>query len=74
MCQVGGVVTLQAPDDIGMRAYARHVHWTKNLVRGLDLKGITLFGQDWGSLIGLRVATELEPRVARMLILPFAII
>jgi haloalkane dehalogenase len=34
----------------------------------LDLRDITLFGQDWGSLIGLRVATENESRFSRIAI------
>ncbi|MBT8088068.1 MAG: haloalkane dehalogenase, partial [Gammaproteobacteria bacterium] len=35
-------------------------------VETLDLTDITLFGQDWGSLIGLRVAAENESRFARI--------
>lgn len=34
-------------------------------VTTLDLNGITLFCQDWGSLIGLRVAAENQHRFAR---------
>jgi haloalkane dehalogenase len=45
--------------------YARHVAWVADLVaRHLDLRGATLFGQDWGGLIGLRVAAEHEERFA----------
>jgi haloalkane dehalogenase len=33
---------------------------------GLDLRGVTLFGQDWGGLIGLRLAAEHEARFARV--------
>lgn len=35
-------------------------------VAALDLQDITLFCQDWGSLIGLRVAAEDEQRFARI--------
>ena len=38
----------------------------KAFVEALDLTGITLFCQDWGSLIGLRVAAENEQRFARI--------
>jgi haloalkane dehalogenase len=37
-------------------------------VTALDLSGITLFCQDWGSLIGLRVAAENDDRFARIVI------
>jgi len=46
--------------------YARHVDWTRDLLLGLDLRDITLFGQDWGGLIGLRLAAEHEDRFARI--------
>ena len=47
---------------------ARHVHWLRSLVEALDLRAITLFGQDWGSSLGLRVVAELQPRFARIVI------
>jgi haloalkane dehalogenase len=46
--------------------YQRHVDWMRNLLLALDLKRITLVGQDWGGFIGLRLATELEERFARI--------
>lgn len=48
--------------------YARHVAWMHSFVETLDLRGVTLFGQDWGSLIGLRVAMEAQERFARIVI------
>ena len=39
-------------------SYARHVDWMLRFVRALDLRGITLLGQDWGGLIGLRLVTD----------------
>jgi haloalkane dehalogenase len=45
-------------------SYARHVAWMRGFIELLDLERITLFCQDWGSLIGLRVAAENEPRFA----------
>jgi len=47
-------------------SYAQHVHWMRRFVEALDLEDITLFCQDWGSLIGLRVAAENERRFARI--------
>jgi len=38
----------------------------REFIESLDLSGITLFCQDWGSLIGLRVAAENERRFARI--------
>jgi haloalkane dehalogenase len=50
-------------------SYARHVEWVRALLLdGLALKDITLFGQDWGGLVGLRVATESPERFARIAI------
>jgi len=46
--------------------YAGHVAWMKSFIESLDLSGINLFCQDWGSLIGLRVAAENEQRFARI--------
>lgn len=49
--------------------YARHVEWVREaLFDKLDLRGLTFFGQDWGSLIGLRVLTENPDRFRRVAI------
>lgn len=47
--------------------YQRHVDWMLGLIEALDLKNITLFCQDWGGLIGLRLAAEHEGRFARII-------
>lgn len=48
-------------------SYARHVEWVRELVFDvLDLRGVTLVGQDWGGLIGLRLAAEHPDRFARL--------
>jgi haloalkane dehalogenase len=44
--------------------YQRHVDWMKSLVLQLDIKNITLVCQDWGGLIGLRLASEDTSRYA----------
>ncbi len=46
--------------------YQRHADWMRGLLEQLDLRGITLVGQDWGGLIGLRLAAEHEQRFARI--------
>lgn len=46
--------------------YQRHVDWMRGLMRALDLRQITLMCQDWGGLIGLRLAAEHEHRFARI--------
>jgi haloalkane dehalogenase len=49
--------------------YDRHVGSIKRLVEDLDLRGITVVVQDWGGPIGLRVATEMDDRFSRLVIL-----
>jgi haloalkane dehalogenase len=49
-------------------SFAGHVAWMKTFIEQLGLTDITLFGQDWGSLIGLRLAAENEARFARIVI------
>jgi haloalkane dehalogenase len=46
--------------------YERHVNWTARFIQKLDLRGITLVCQDWGGVIGLRVAAEHPERFARI--------
>jgi haloalkane dehalogenase len=43
-------------------SYARHVAWMRQWVEQLDLKNVTLACQDWGSLVGLRLLTEMPDR------------
>lgn len=54
------------PVDRSSYSYANHVLWVKGLIEALDLSGMTLFGQDWGGLIGLRVVAENADRFARV--------
>jgi haloalkane dehalogenase len=56
------------PADIADYSYQRHVDWITGFLRALDLRDITLFCQDWGSLIGLRVAAENAERFARIMV------
>lgn len=56
------------PTRIDDYTYLRHVEWTTAWLEALDLSGVTLFVQDWGSLIGLRMAAEQENRIARIVV------
>jgi haloalkane dehalogenase len=50
-------------------SYARHVAWMRQLVvERLDLRDATLFAQDWGGLIGLRILAAEPDRFARVVI------
>jgi haloalkane dehalogenase len=55
------------PAEIADHSYARHVEWVAAFAFGqLDLRGLTLVGQDWGGLIGLRLVAEHPNRFARV--------
>jgi len=47
-------------------SYQRHMDWLTALVTALDLRDATLVGQDWGGLLGLRLAAEQSSRFARV--------
>ncbi|MHA2040685.1 MAG: haloalkane dehalogenase, partial [Candidatus Thorarchaeota archaeon] len=47
-------------------SYQMHVDIMTEFVKQLDLQNITLFGQDWGGLIGLHVLGEEPDRFARV--------
>ena len=50
-------------------SYARHVAWMRRaLLEELGLTGVTLVGQDWGGLIGLRLVAENPDRFARVVV------
>jgi haloalkane dehalogenase len=55
------------PVDQAEHTYARHVEWVRALAfDALDLRAVTVVGQDWGGLIGLRLAAEHPDRIARI--------
>ncbi|HEV2149244.1 MAG TPA: haloalkane dehalogenase [Longimicrobiaceae bacterium] len=56
------------PAERSAYSYDRHVEWIKAWIAARDLRRITLVGQDWGSLIGLRLVAELPDRFARVVI------
>ncbi|MFW7381106.1 MAG: haloalkane dehalogenase [Oligoflexus sp.] len=46
--------------------YASHISWVKLLLDGLNLSSITMFCQDWGGLIGLRLLAQDPSRFLRV--------
>ena len=67
-----------APDLIGVGrsdklaerndyTYERHVAWLSTWLTTMDLQEITLFCQDWGGLLGLRLVAAFPERFARVL-------
>jgi haloalkane dehalogenase len=49
-------------------SYERLVNWMTEFVVSLGLDNMTLFAQDWGGLIGLRVVARLPERFLRVVI------
>jgi haloalkane dehalogenase len=56
------------PSEKSDYSFEKHVAWMTQWVTQLDLKGITLFCQDWGGLIGLRLVAAMPERFARLVI------
>ena len=56
------------PSRVEDYTYQRHVEWVTSWFTSLDLRDVTLFVQDWGSLIGLRIAAEQSDRIARIVV------
>jgi len=55
------------PVDSAEHSYARHVEWVRELALDhLDLRDVTLVGQDWGGLLGLRLVAEHPDRFSRV--------
>ena len=54
------------PVDREAFTYQSHVDWVAGFIQNLDLQNMTLIGQDWGGLIGLRLAAENEARFKRI--------
>jgi haloalkane dehalogenase len=55
------------PARVADHSYARHVEWMRALAfDALDLHDVTLVGQDWGGLLGLRLVAEHPDRFARV--------
>jgi haloalkane dehalogenase len=57
------------PTDVAWYTFDRHYGSILRLVEQLDLRGLTVVGQDWGGPIGLRLAVEQPERVGRLVIM-----
>ncbi|MFX0103060.1 MAG: alpha/beta fold hydrolase, partial [Candidatus Hodarchaeota archaeon] len=58
------------PAEMDDHTYRKHIDWMRALVKSIDLQNITLFCQDWGALIGLRLAVddEITDRFSRIVL------
>jgi haloalkane dehalogenase len=74
---VSAGIRVLVPDQVGFGrtdkptkrsdyTYENHVQWMSAWLESVDAKDITLFCQDWGSLIGLRMVAEMPDRFARI--------
>jgi haloalkane dehalogenase len=54
------------PVAVNAYSYKSHVRWMRKFIEALDLKNITLVGQDWGGMIGLRVLADRPERFSRL--------
>lgn len=68
-CVVPDLIGFGRSDKLARRdeySYQFHVDIMNGFVRATDLQNITLFGQDWGGLIGLRVLADNRDRFGRL--------
>ncbi len=56
------------PTDINAYSYQSHMDWLQSLLEQLQLTDITLVCQDWGSLLGLRLAAENPDRFRAIIV------
>ncbi len=54
------------PVEASAYTYENHVHWVLSFINQLELTNINLFCQDWGGLIGLRIAAFHQELFARI--------
>ena len=55
------------PIDLSFHTYEHHVAILKKFITTLKLENITLFGQDWGGIMGLRVVGDQSESFARVI-------
>lgn len=56
------------PAEVGDYSYERHMTWLAEWLTQLNLTNITLVCQNWGSLLGLRLAAEHPERFQRIIV------
>ncbi len=54
------------PTEQSDYTYQNHLNWLTTFIEKLDLNKINLFCQDWGGLLGLRIAADNPQRFARI--------
>lgn len=54
------------PTELTDYSYQNHVDWMSTFLQKIDLQNLTLVCQDWGGLIGLRLAAENQERFKRI--------
>jgi len=56
------------PSEQADYTFQRHIDWLTSFLVQMDLRDVTLLAQDWGAVLGLRIAAENEERFARIII------
>ena len=56
------------PADRNDYTYERHVSWLSQWFTDMDLRNVTLFCQDWGGLLGLRLVAAFPERFAGVVV------
>ena len=56
------------PADQSDYTYERHVKWMSDWLAAMQLTDVTLFCQDWGGLIGLRLVAAFPEKFARVIV------
>lgn len=56
------------PVDVTIHQFEQHVAWLKTFIATLSLTDINLFVQDWGSLMGLRIAGDSPELFSRIVL------
>ena len=56
------------PTRVEDYTYARHIAWMSEWLTTLDLSDVTVFFQDWGSLIGLRLVAAFPERFSHVVL------
>lgn len=56
------------PTEVGDHTYERHVGWMMSWLTAVELTDVTLYCQDWGGLIGLRMVAAAPERFSRVIV------
>ncbi|KAA1173148.1 haloalkane dehalogenase [Marinobacter salinexigens] len=56
------------PASVEDYSYDQHMAWLTTWIEKLDLRNVTLVCQNWGSLLGLRLAAEHPQRFSRIIV------